>query len=74
MHADEWQFFGHFELQTPNHKTLNSPKDSLHRTGTNNNYSFENVDGGSGQYCGTAWEYLGSPGSYSQIGYVCFDA
>jgi hypothetical protein len=68
VYADEYTFYGHFELQTPDHKTYNSPEDTTHRTGTNNLFYF-GVKAGTGQYCATAWE--GSNGDYEKIGYVC---
>ena len=66
-HADEYDFYGHYELQTPSHKTFNTV-DTTWRTGTNNNHYF-GVQDVAGQYCGTAWE--GSNGDYTKIGYIC---
>lgn len=70
VYADEYQFYGHFELQTPSHETFNSA-DTSWRTGTNNLHYFGEVDG-HGEYCGTAWE-KNAEGGYDKIGYICTD-
>src|SRR5438477_3934901 len=61
-------FYGHFELQTPNHKVLNSDNETWIGGGANG-WSFSNVVGGYGYYCVTAWKY--SNRAYSKIGYTC---
>jgi hypothetical protein len=70
VHADEYEFYGHFELQTPKHKTFNS-RTSLWRTGPSNGVYFGiEARDGKGKYCGTAWdgdEHVG----YKKIGYIC---
>jgi hypothetical protein len=63
-------FYGHFELQTPNHRTLNSIQSIWHAGGTGN--YFNNINGGVGRYCVTAWEYFS--GQYGEMGYTCFNA
>jgi hypothetical protein len=68
MHADEYQFYGHYELQTPDHRTFNSA-DHLWGTGTGSNHAFGSDKGGNGKYCGTAWENNGN--GYDKIGYIC---
>jgi hypothetical protein len=69
-YAKSWTFYGHFELQTPNHQTLNSA-DSTWHPGTTG-HIFSNVNGGIGTYCVTAWELQDA--GWSNIGYVCFGA
>ena len=60
-------FTGHFELQTPNHRTLNSIESTWHAGGTGNYFNY--INGGNGRYCVTEWNkvLLG----WNDIGYVC---
>jgi len=60
-------FTGHFELQTPNHRTLNSIESTWHAGGTGN--YFNNINGGNGTYCVTEWNKV--LGGWNDIGYVC---
>jgi hypothetical protein len=64
-------FTGHFELQTPNHETLNSSGNVFYPV-NGAGHTFSNVNGGVGYYCVTAWQYEG--GGYSEVGYDCFGA
>jgi hypothetical protein len=64
-------FFGHFELQTPNHEVFNSITSTWHAGGTGN--FFNNIPGGSGSYCITAWEQTGTTG-FTKIGGECISA
>jgi hypothetical protein len=63
-------FRGHFELQTPEHTTLNSAQKEYYAGGSGPTFSVPVVYG---WYCGTAWRYNGG-NSYTDIGYECFVA
>jgi hypothetical protein len=59
-------FYGHFELQTPEHKTYNSPDNTNHAGGLGH---FFVVPQQSGVFAATAWETSGN-GGYNKIGYT----
>jgi hypothetical protein len=63
-------FKGHYEVQTPNHKTFNDA-DGPKGAGAGNQFFFRNMAGGKGEYCVTDWQRLNN-GTYNKIGYVCF--
>jgi hypothetical protein len=63
-------FYGHMELQTPNHQDLNSTPDLHYAAG--NFHTFYSVDGGTGTYCATEWAWTNY--KYVKDGYVCFSA
>lgn len=71
FHADEYNFYGHYELQTPNHKSYNTV-DSSNGVGPDNNKMISGHSAGKGEYCGIAWE-LNGDGGFDQIGDVCFE-
>jgi hypothetical protein len=64
-------FSGHFQLQTPQHTSLNYP--STDRAFTSGQIAPFKVPFVTGQYCFTAWKYLGSPGQYQKIGGTCWN-
>jgi hypothetical protein len=70
--ANYYSFVGHFELQTPNHKTYNTTPDTTwHSGGPAKSWTLTDIYG---QYCATAWQVAGGPGNYNQIGEVCWTA
>lgn len=73
VYADEYNFYGHYQLKTPNGKGINSGANKSWGTGTANIYTFSNTNGGSGCYTAIAWESVGD-GDYDNIGQVCIDA
>lgn len=64
--AELQTFYGHFELQTPNHKTYNSKNNTNKAGGIGHIFT---VPYGGGLYAITAWATSGS-GGYNKIGYV----
>jgi hypothetical protein len=70
FHADEYEFYGHYELKTPNGKSYNDA-DGYKKVGTNNNVEISGHNSGPGEYCGIAWESTGD-GGYESIGDACF--
>jgi hypothetical protein len=70
MWPNSISFYGHFELQMPNHRVGNSPQKEYYagRTG----YTFANWNGGTGKWCGTAWSYYGT--GYRKLNYGCVSA
>jgi hypothetical protein len=62
-------FYGHFDLQTPNHQLLHSGKDIAYNPGQF--HTFYSVNGGVGTWCATQY---GWNGQYYKMGYVCFPA
>jgi hypothetical protein len=60
-------FTGHFQLQTPNRRSLNSIESTWHAGGTGN--YFNDINGGNGTYCVTEWNKV--IGGWNDIGYVC---
>lgn len=65
-------FTGHFQLQTPQHTSLNYPKNG-EKNFTSGQVAPFSVPFVTGKYCFTAWKYLGSPGDYTKIGGTCFN-
>ena len=65
-----YTFYGHFELQTPNHRTLNSITSTWNKGGVGN--YFNNINGGIGTYCVHDWTYIG--GGWETLGGICFTA
>ncbi len=65
--APNYAFFGHFELQTPEHTVLNSTPNQQWAAGQE--YQFHAGDH-NGYYCVTAWQLKGTNG-YDKIGYTC---
>lgn len=65
--APNYGFFGHFELQTPQHTVANSTPNEQWNVGVR--YLFRNQSH-SGYYCVTAWQLVGTNG-YDKIGYTC---
>jgi hypothetical protein len=71
MWAFNAKFYGHFQLQTPEHTSLNStPNKWYYAGGSGPTFAVPIVYG---WYCGTAWRYNGG-GSYTKLGYGCFIA
>jgi|GEM_PF-3649288 hypothetical protein len=72
IHVWAWNypFTGHFELQTPNHKTYNSANKRYYAGGAGPTWPLPDIYG---KYCATAWQEL-SGGGYGEFGYVCFTA
>lgn len=70
-YPDSYAFYGHFELQMPNSKVLNSGTTTWAAGGAGN--TFKNADGGSGSYCITAWVQTGTTG-YTKVGGECITA
>jgi hypothetical protein len=71
MWANNAKFKGHFQLQTPEHTSLNStPNIEYYAGGSGPTFAVPIVYG---WYCGTAWRYNGG-NSYTKIGYGCFIA
>lgn len=61
-------FFGHFQLQTPEHTTINTTPNLQWNVGVQAKvFGAPNV---SGYYCMTAWQLVGTNG-YNKIGYAC---
>lgn len=71
FHADEYSFYGHYELVTPEGKVHNS-SERFNGTGPGSDVYVPSDNGGSGEYCGTAWEANGE-GGWTNIGHVCVD-
>lgn len=61
------QFTGHFQLQTPEHTTYNSP-DTTYGLGSGHTFTVSAVDG---SYCANQWK-KNSTGAYDRIGGVCW--
>jgi hypothetical protein len=66
--ADNYPFFGHFELQTPEHTVRNSTPNKQWSVGTQ--YTFGSLPQDSGKYCMVEWQLVGT-NSYDEIGYAC---
>jgi hypothetical protein len=66
--AQSYAFFGHFQLQTPEHTTINSTPNKQWDVGVK--YQFLKLPDDSGYYCITAWQLVGTSG-YNKIGYAC---
>jgi hypothetical protein len=65
-------FNGHFQLQTPQHGSINYPN-GVERDFTSGQVAPFKVPFVTGKYCFTAFKYLGNPGDYEKIGGTCFD-
>jgi hypothetical protein len=70
VYPDSYTFYGHFELQTPNHKVFNSITSTWHAGGTGN--YFNKIPGGAGTYCITGWLQTGT--TFTNIGGGCINA
>lgn len=66
--AQSYAFFGHFELQTPQHTVYNSTPNKQWNVGVE--HQFFPLPEVSGYYCITAWQLVGTNG-YNRIGYTC---
>jgi hypothetical protein len=66
--AQSYSFFGHFQLQTPEHTTINSTPNNQWNVGVK--HQFFPLPQVSGYYCITAWQLVGTSG-YNKIGYAC---
>jgi hypothetical protein len=67
--ASGFSFFGHFELQTPEHTTFNTGQATWNPGGGGHTFQVPNRNG---QYCATAWERVSST-SWENIGEVCWN-
>ena len=65
--AQSLSFYGHFELQTPEH-TVKNTADEQWTVGAKR--QFTGLPQDSGYYCITAWQLVGTNG-YNKIGYAC---
>ena len=65
--AQSLSFYGHFELQTPEH-TVKNTKNEQWNVGVQR--QFLDLPQDSGKYCITAWQLVGTNG-YNKIGYAC---
>ena len=72
MWAYSYRFYGHFQLQMPNHRSTNGPNNQWWYAG-GAGYTFASWNGGVGQWCGTAYSYNKLFG-YSRAGYLCLHA
>ena len=61
--------YGHFELQTPNHHTYNTSPDQSWAVNEVHDFT---ENGGTGNWCGTFWNYY--DGGYQKSGYECVSA
>jgi hypothetical protein len=64
--AQSYAFYGHFEIQTPEHTVKNTSNEQWN-VGVKRQVTVSNV---SGYYCMTAWQLVGTNG-YNKIGYAC---
>jgi hypothetical protein len=73
LYFDVWaardRFYGHFEIQTPEHTVVNS-HDIWNYPSGGVTFALPVVYG---NYCFTAWQRLG-PGRYNKLGYGCLVA
>jgi hypothetical protein len=65
--AQTYAFYGHFELQTPEHTVKNTSNEQWN---VGEKRQFLNLPQDSGYYCITAWQLVGTNG-YNKIGYAC---
>ena len=66
------EFYGHFELQTPEHTTVNSHPNQEWPVGEEKEFE---VVFAQGQYCTTGWKLLDPPdgNDYEKIGGTCWN-
>jgi hypothetical protein len=64
--APNYAFYGHFELQTPQHTVANTSNKQWY-VGVKTLFGNQSH---SGYYCITAWQLVGTNG-YDKIGYTC---
>jgi hypothetical protein len=67
--ASNHGFFGHFELQTPEHTVINSTPNEQWNVGVKHQF-LQSGQKTSGYYCITAWQLVGTSG-YRKIGDTC---
>lgn len=65
--AQSYAFYGHFELQTPEHTVKNTSNEQWN---VGAKRQFTGLPQDSGYYCITAWQLVGTNG-YNKIGYAC---
>lgn len=65
--AQSVSFYGHFELQTPEHTVKNTDNEQWN-VGVQR--QFTGLPQDSGYYCATAWQLVGTNG-YNKVGYAC---